>query len=783
MVRQFGATVRRRRNILALAITAPLSLCSIASADRYWRNGITADTWSSSTDWNATSPSGTLSAGAPGSSDNAFLANSDSLSEVITLDETDTVLSLGVGNTGGGSDTLLLSNQSLELTASSAGVGGSTATPANGIVNISNGELRITNGLTISPGGTINLSSSGMLQVGTLTVQSGGNFNWTGGSLLTSGLTVGSGGLFGSNLTLNSSQSLGLSTLSVSGTLTNNADIFGVQSTTVNQTSGTFTENCPLNVGSEVHTYNFTGGTLQTAGLSVSSIGTFTWGSGTLIVNGPLTSSAGISVPNGGTFTGSATVDSLATVKSGGKIVPPLATKQTGTQTIGFDEFTANAYNQIASGYAGLNWTNFNTINGNVAGGIYQIAMQSAPNVAFNQSTTPATISSPSPFELVSLYMTAINSNETVTIDAYKGTTLADVQTITPSTSSSTLYTLDFSGITSVTFTPTVPSGDPFIKSMGGIVAIDNVKIQRNAYFGQAYAAGLSLNSGGTYDWQLGGLLDNSTGTSGADFAAIQANGGNLSLGGTSKININLVQLAAGDVPGGANNNPFWNSSHIWTVATVTNGATNTGSTNFAAITNGSYSTGGFATQLNPDGQSIDLVYNEMNLTSGSANNSVLGKITLSKTGGQYTPVVFSAGNVTLGSVDIAGLAQGYGPLQVQLDVKGTASSINQWYMELSESQAGGPAGYTIVSGSEFGTAPSGDSAYIFTFNGLSTSADTYINFDWTAGNSGVTLDQIVVPVPEPSSLFFLAMAALPLMTRRRIRTARAFPPYLRLHR
>ena len=80
------------------------------------------------------------------------------------------------------------------------------------------------------------------------------------------------------------------------------------------------------------------------------------------------------------------------------------------------------------------------------------------------------------------------------------------------------------------------------------------------------------------------------------------------------------------------------------------------GDTNFASITNGSYPTGIFATQINPDGKSIDLVYNEMNLSSVGASGTVIGKITLSGSNGNYTPTPESGGNVTLGSNDIAGL-------------------------------------------------------------------------------------------------------------------------------
>jgi hypothetical protein len=89
-MRRSNRAARRRTVSLALALAvAPLGLASTARADRYWENGITADSWSSSTDWNATSAAGTDSLGAPGSADNAYITNTDALNEVITLDDSE----------------------------------------------------------------------------------------------------------------------------------------------------------------------------------------------------------------------------------------------------------------------------------------------------------------------------------------------------------------------------------------------------------------------------------------------------------------------------------------------------------------------------------------------------------------------------------------------------------------------------------------------------------------------------------------------------------------------
>jgi hypothetical protein len=561
--------------------------------------------------------------------------------------------------------------------------------------------------------------------------------------------------------------------LNVSGSFNLNSGA-NLTTSTITQTAGTFTDTGTLLIESlngNASTYNLGGGTLSVATLNISSGGKFNWTGGTLNLNGSSANSvinlATLTVPAGGVLTGHATIKAATVVSGGGAIMPPPPASSTA-QTMTFDDAT-NAY-----AYDGLYLAEMKIINGASQGGYAAAGTVSQPNVAISYYDPfyngPAKLFSYWPFKIVSLDLTQQASGAALTINAYNNSLLVATTVVYPSSTAPTLYTLNYPAATSVTFSP------------NGTVqfAIDNLTIQNGpgTYLApvQTFTSGLDFSKGGTYDWQLASTpRDNATGVPGTDFTQLQVTGGNLALGGTSRFNVDFSQLASGDQPGRANNNTFWNSSHIWSILPVYSSATNTGSTNFASITNGTYRTGGFATQLNPDGQSIDLVYNEMNLTAGSANNPVLGKINLSGNNGM--PTILSAGNVTLGSVDIAGLAAGSSSLQVQMDVKGTASAINQWYMELSDVQAGGPTGYTIVPAGAAGiSVPAGDSAYMFTFTNLPTSADTFINFDWTAGNSGVTLDEIVVPVPEPSSLVFLAIAGPALMVRRRARSIPASP-------
>jgi hypothetical protein len=93
--------------------------------------------------------------------------------------------------------------------------GNSDTNGGNGIFKISGGTVNISNTLLIYPtaNSAVNLSG-GVLNVGEIeTIGNSSRFNWTGGTLnlTNSGLTVGSGGLLGSSLTLSRSQNLEVS--------------------------------------------------------------------------------------------------------------------------------------------------------------------------------------------------------------------------------------------------------------------------------------------------------------------------------------------------------------------------------------------------------------------------------------------------------------------------------------------------------------------------------------------------------------------------------------------
>jgi autotransporter-associated beta strand protein len=111
---------------------------------------------------------------------------------------------------------------------------------------------------------------------------------------------------------------------------------------------------------------------------------------------------------------------------------------------------------------------------------------------------------------------------------------------------------------------------------------------------------GLDLSSGGTNFWELAA---NSTANPGTDFDQISLTGGNLVLGGSSRVRIKFIGTAT--IP---DNSAFWQAAHSWTVVSLSGTAANPGSTTFSAIdgTNG-ITAGTFTTSVS--GGSVVLNY------------------------------------------------------------------------------------------------------------------------------------------------------------------------------
>ncbi|HXI85806.1 MAG TPA: PEP-CTERM sorting domain-containing protein [Verrucomicrobiae bacterium] len=115
----------------------------------------------------------------------------------------------------------------------------------------------------------------------------------------------------------------------------------------------------------------------------------------------------------------------------------------------------------LASGYQGLVWSNFEALNtilftdqqaihltANGSNGYYN-GMVSASNVAFNAFGDPAEIdSSGTNFNFLSAYLTgAWNSNLSIEVQGFTGTTLLYDTTVVASATSPTLFTFNYHNI------------------------------------------------------------------------------------------------------------------------------------------------------------------------------------------------------------------------------------------------------------------------------------------------------------------------------------------------
>jgi autotransporter-associated beta strand protein len=126
--------------------------------------------------------------------------------------------------------------------------------------------------------------------------------------------------------------------------------------------------------------------------------------------------------------------------------------------------------------------------------------------------------------------------------------------------------------------------------TLGGTGTIANtVTVQSGGHIGAGSSAGiltlqngLDLGAGGTCVWELAA---NSTANPGTDFDQIALTGGNLVLGGSSRLLINFTGTST--FPDATNS--FWQQTRSWTIIAGSGSAANPGPTDFAIIdgTNG----------------------------------------------------------------------------------------------------------------------------------------------------------------------------------------------------
>ncbi len=132
---------------------------------------------------------------------------------------------------------------------------------------------------------------------------------------------------------------------------------------------------------------------------------------------------------------------------------------------------------------------------------------------------------------------------------------------------------------------------------------------------------GLNLSSSGTNTWELANLQDDASGgIPGTDYDQLLLTGGQLQLGGTSKL-----QLSFNGSTTPNDFDQFWRANHAWKIVSLT-GASNLGNAAFASIVNGTYSCGTFTNQV--DGSGNIILRFTTSISSSlwwSANGSTLG--------------------------------------------------------------------------------------------------------------------------------------------------------------
>ncbi|WP_051228956.1 PEP-CTERM sorting domain-containing protein [Paludibacterium yongneupense] len=143
----------------------------------------------------------------------------------------------------------------------------------------------------------------------------------------------------------------------------------------------------------------------------------------------------------------------------------------THLQTITFDDLTSNTDTPIASGYAGLNWSNFYALDSQTAGYIgtgYDSGTMSGNNVAYNGYGLPASFSAiTGQLNFFGAYLTsAWLANDSVEVLGLRaGSTVFD-QTVAI-TQKATLFQFNFDGVDTV----------KFVSSNGSQIAFDNVQV------------------------------------------------------------------------------------------------------------------------------------------------------------------------------------------------------------------------------------------------------------------------------------------------------------------
>jgi hypothetical protein len=137
----------------------------------------------------------------------------------------------------------------------------------------------------------------------------------------------------------------------------------------------------------------------------------------------------------------------------------------------------------IPGGYCSLNWSNFDVADAMdfPTGSGLQAGMISPKNVAFNAGGNSASITSTSPFNFLSAYLTAAwNDNLQVKVQGFVGSTLAYDNTYTLSATGFTNISFDYLGVDKVNCVSSGGTHHASYTYVGMQFAMDNVTIATN---------------------------------------------------------------------------------------------------------------------------------------------------------------------------------------------------------------------------------------------------------------------------------------------------------------
>jgi autotransporter-associated beta strand protein len=345
--------------------------------------------------------------------------------------------------------------------------------------------------------------------------------------------------------------------------------------------------------------------TNQSGMIELNATSTFGNGMGLLVLAGgdinARNTRSGAPIANPILLTGTSTISGDGTLTNSLRILPfstSSLTTPSGALTIrhiGTNGYASNNIFRVRLTGGGFNFTRPITIGliGDLPSTLSQL--ESYNDVAAGDQTFSGTISGTGQFRRDATNVTAAGRTILTGANSYSGGTIVNAGTLLVN---NTLGSGTGSGFVAVSNNGTL-GGSGII---AGSVSCAGVISPGQSAGVLTLGGGLDLSAGGTNLWQLAAL---ETLGEGMSYDQIALTGGNLALGGTSKLHVEFI----GSAPSPNSADPFWLTSHAWKIISLTNAATNSGSKRFPTILNGTFATGSFTNYADANGNVI-LAYN-----------------------------------------------------------------------------------------------------------------------------------------------------------------------------